>query len=189
MYSGLWSVLGRVQQIETALRGLAPQPRATEPAESFTDALSRVRQQVVPAANASRNLPAALYGDLIQQAASRYGVDPDLIHAIIRAESGYDPQARSRAGAAGLMQLMPGTARRLGVDDPYDPVQSIDAGTRFMGELLDLFPDSLESALAAYNAGPGAVRRYGGIPPYAETQAYVPRVLGYLYERKLEGSE
>ncbi|MFO7270419.1 peptidoglycan DD-metalloendopeptidase family protein [Sphaerobacter thermophilus] len=117
------------------------------------------------------------YDALIHAAAARYGVDPVLIAAVIQAESGFDPTAVSPAGAKGLMQLMDGTAAALGVEDVFDPAQNIDGGTRFLRQLLDQFQGNAELALAAYNAGPYAVLRYGGIPPYEETQAYVANVL------------
>ena len=116
----------------------------------------------------------------IESAASRHNVDPALIHAVISAESGYNPFARSRAGAAGLMQLMPETARRFGASNRLDPTENIQAGTRYLRMLLDLFNNDLELVLAAYNAGENAVIRAGRrVPPYEETMTYVPRVLRY----------
>lgn len=103
-------------------------------------------------------------------------LDPALVDAVISAESGFDPWATSRSGARGLMQLMPQTAAGLGVGDAYDPAQNVRGGTRYLRTLLDRFGD-VPLAVAAYNAGPAAVERYGGIPPYAETRAYVREVL------------
>lgn len=126
------------------------------------------------------SIPAKLR-PLIVSAAREAGVDPALVAAVARAESGFRVDAGSRAGARGLMQLMPGTAAGLGVTDILDPAQNLRAGSRYLKQQIDTFGD-LRLALAAYNAGPGAVRRYGGVPPYAETQTYVTRVLGY-YDR------
>ena len=115
------------------------------------------------------------FADVVNAAARRHGVDPGLVHAVIAVESGYRANAQSPAGAQGLMQLMPGTQRQLGVSDAFDPQQNVDAGVAYLRRLTDEFGTVL--ALAAYNAGPGAVRRYNGIPPYKETRAYVQAVL------------
>jgi soluble lytic murein transglycosylase-like protein len=119
------------------------------------------------------------YDGLVTAAAQRNGIDPALLHGLIQQESGFDPSAASGAGAQGLCQLMPGTAASLGVSNPLDPAQSIEGGARYLKQQLDAFGGDPQLALAAYNAGPGAVRRYGGVPPYAETQAYVQKVMGY----------
>jgi soluble lytic murein transglycosylase-like protein len=118
------------------------------------------------------------YEPLIEQAAARNGLDPALLHGLIQQESGFDPSATSSAGASGLTQLMPGTASSMGVADPLNPAESIEGGARYLGQLMSRFGGNTEDALAAYNAGPGAVQQYGGIPPYAETQSYVSNVLG-----------
>jgi hypothetical protein len=122
------------------------------------------------------------YGDVIDSAAVRHGVDPELVRAVIQVESAYQPRARSQKGAMGLMQLMPETARQYAVKNPYDPTANIEAGVKHLKALLSRFELSL--ALAAYNAGIAAVERYGGIPPYHETQDYVSRVLGLLRSRQ-----
>jgi len=115
------------------------------------------------------------YGDLFVKAGAKYGVSPKLLAAVAKVESGYDPRAVSKVGAQGLMQLMPGTARGLGIKDSFNPAQAIDGGAKLLAHNLREFK-SVPLALAAYNAGGGAVHRYGGIPPFAETQAYVPKV-------------
>jgi soluble lytic murein transglycosylase len=115
----------------------------------------------------------------ILEASSRYGVPDQLVTAVIRAESGFNPRAVSRKGAQGLMQLMPATASNLGVRNSFDPRQNIDGGVRHLRGLIDRFPGNLPLAIAAYNAGEKAVLTYGGIPPYPETQDYVGKVLRY----------
>jgi soluble lytic murein transglycosylase-like protein len=122
------------------------------------------------------------YDPAIKRASRQHGVSPALVKAVIAAESGFDPEAISRKGAQGLMQLMPHTAERMGVDDALDPWQNIDGGTRYLSQLIERFPGELHLALAAYNAGPEAVKRHRGVPPYEETRTYVRRVLRY-YEK------
>jgi soluble lytic murein transglycosylase-like protein len=114
---------------------------------------------------------------IIERSAAAARVAPSLVAAVAQIESGFDPNATSRTGAAGIMQLMPQTARSLGVTDPYDPAANIRGGATYLRELLDRFSGDVRLAVAAYNAGPGAVERYGGVPPYRETQGYVTRVL------------
>jgi len=115
------------------------------------------------------------YEPLILQVAARHNIDPTLVRAVIQVESNYETRARSVKGAKGLMQLMPDTARRYGLINPYDPAANIEAGIKHLKFLLDRFPLTL--ALAAYNAGEAAVARFGGVPPYAETRSYVARIL------------
>jgi soluble lytic murein transglycosylase-like protein len=123
------------------------------------------------------------YAPHIAAAARTHGLPEELLAAVIWAESNYNPKATSKKGAKGLMQLMPETARRMGVRDAYDPAENIAGGARYLRQLLDQFNSDLPLALAAYNAGPNAVLRHGTtVPPYAETRAYVPKVIG-LFER------
>jgi len=168
---------GTVQAAPTATSTAATTATAATPATSFASQLA--------AASAPPPTPVSVAGDttqydaLIQASAARNGVDPALLKGLIRAESNFDPNAGSPAGAQGLTQLMPGTAAGLGVTDVHDPAQAIEGGAKYLRSQLDAFGGDQTKALAAYNAGPGAVTRYGGVPPYAETQQYVQRVLGY----------
>lgn len=117
---------------------------------------------------------------LITKVAKRTKVSPELLHAVIQAESAYNPKAKSHAGAMGLMQLMPATAKRMGVSNVWDPKQNIEGGAKYLRLLLDMFRNNLTLALAAYNAGEGAVKKYGNkVPPYPETRDYVRKVIGY----------
>jgi len=121
------------------------------------------------------------FQDLVAKAATKYQMDPKLLHAVIQAESAYNPHAVSSAGAVGLMQLMPDTARRYGVTDRHDAEQNVDGGTRYLKDLLAMFNSNLKLAVAGYNAGEGAVMKYNySVPPYPETQNYVRQVL-HLY--------
>ncbi|MBD5603709.1 MAG: lytic transglycosylase domain-containing protein, partial [Candidatus Eremiobacteraeota bacterium] len=121
---------------------------------------------------------------LVERAAVAAHVDPALASAVARTESNFDPAARSASGAAGVMQLMPATAQALGVENPYDAAQNAAAGTRYLRALLDRFDGDVRLAVAAYDAGPGAVERCGGVPPFAETRRYVERVLAAYRTRR-----
>lgn len=119
---------------------------------------------------------------LIDSYSEKNGLDSDFVRAVVKQESGFNERATSRCGAAGLMQLMPGTAKGLGVTNPYDAEQNVKGGTKMLANLLKTYGGNKELALAAYNAGGGAVKKYGGIPPYGETQRYVKNVLS-MYNR------
>lgn len=139
-------------------------------------ALAPALSAVAPTGSSSAR--EAAFADLFAAAGARHGIDPRILSAVARVESGYDPTAVSSAGAQGLMQFMPATAAGMGID-PLDPAQAVDGAARYLTDALRDF-GSLDLALAAYNAGPGAVRRHGGIPPYTETQNYVTRVMSIL---------
>lgn len=123
------------------------------------------------------------YSRLIEAASRKYNISSNIIRAVIMAESGFDTRAVSKAGAIGLMQLMPDTAKALGVNDAFDPRENIDGGVRYLKNMLSEFGGNLELALAAYNAGPNSVKKYGGIPPYEEIQNYVKKVMSNLKAR------
>ena len=183
------AVVSRIAQLQS-LMGTAPQPA---PTANFAATLASASAPTATAAAATATTPAATlastaatgpsalpagtsYGAEITAAAQRNGLDPALLAGLIKQESGFNPNAGSPAGAQGLCQLMPGTARGLGVTDLHDPVQSIEGGAKYLAQQLKTFNGDVARALAAYNAGPGAVQRYGGVPPYAETQNYVRAV-------------
>ena len=137
------------------------------------------RSEVNWASNLSFPMPRAELSALIEETAHRYDVDPALVHAVVRAESGFDHLAVSPAGARGLMQLMPGTALEVGVRNAFHPGENLDGGVYYLRSMIDRFNGDLRLALAAYNAGPGAVESYGGVPPYPETLDYVERVFRF----------
>ncbi|TLM67847.1 MAG: lytic transglycosylase domain-containing protein [Deltaproteobacteria bacterium] len=136
---------------------------------------------------AGGNLLPQSYRDIIRQNARAYQLEEALVKAVIKAESNYNPQSLSNKGAQGLMQLIPETARLMNVDDPFDPAENIRGGSNYLRLMLDRFNGNLDLALAAYNAGPNAVQRHGGIPPYEETRNYVQRVRRYLEQYRRSG--
>lgn len=121
----------------------------------------------------------------VSAASNRHQIDSDFINSVIHAESSFNPHAVSPKGAQGLMQLMPGTASKLGVDNPFDPAANVDGGTRYLRELLDYYHGDMAKTLAAYNAGPHRVAQYNGVPPYRETHAYVARIIREFNRKKL----
>jgi soluble lytic murein transglycosylase-like protein len=185
------AVIARVNELQLMIAGAQPTPAATQTA-SFASQLAGASSTVSPlattgtdataastglAATGASELPADVpYGAQITTAAKKYGIDPALLAGLVKQESGFNPNAGSAAGARGLTQLMPSTAAGLGVTNVLDPAQSLDGGAKYLRAQLDAFGGDVSRALAAYNAGPGAVKRYGGVPPYAETQNYVRAV-------------
>jgi soluble lytic murein transglycosylase-like protein len=185
------AVMSRIGQLQSMMASQTP--ATTAPAASPTSfssalasatgtgttsfaSLAGAQSATTPAsaASTSSSLPAGTpYAAEITTAAQANGLDPALLAGLIKQESGFNPNAGSGAGARGLTQLMPGTAQGLGVNNVLDPVQSINGGAKYLKQQLDAFGGDTAKALAAYNAGPGAVQRFGGIPPYAETQNYV----------------
>ena len=131
--------------------------------------------------------PEGKFDQLISEAATKYGVDVDLIRAVIKAESNFNPRARSPVGAEGLMQLMPALQKDFGITDPFDPRQNVMGGVRYLRKLLDKHGGNVALALASYNAGPGNVARYGGIPPFRETRNYVKKITGWWREANPTG--
>jgi|SRR5215471_3346783 len=129
--------------------------------------------------------PASDLNQVVNSASSTFHLDPDLVNSVIHAESGFNSQAVSRKGAQGLMQLMPGTANKLGVGNPFDPQANVTGGSRYLRELLERYNFDLVKALAAYNAGPERVEQYNGVPPYHETQAYVARIVREYNRKKI----
>ncbi|MBQ8699349.1 MAG: lytic transglycosylase domain-containing protein [Schwartzia sp.] len=163
----------RVQKPEAGGSAQASQP--VQPT-SAADAAKAPQAGAVSDAREMPMPPDSAYFDTIREAAGKYGVDPKLVSAVAEVESGFEQGAVSATGAVGVMQLMPETADSLGVN-PYDATQNINGGAKYLRQMLDTFDGDLRKAVAAYNAGPEAVREYGGVPPYSETQQYVTSVL------------
>jgi soluble lytic murein transglycosylase-like protein len=189
------TAVDRVSQIEALIASAgagSPSPSSAT-STSFDQQLSQASTAqaatsttAAPSVGGSGSVP---YEQQIDAAAAKYGIDPAVLKGLIKQESGFNPSAGSSAGAQGLTQLMPGTASSLGVTDLHDPAQSIDGGAHYLKMQLDRFGGDYSKALAAYNAGPGAVQRYGGVPPYSETQNYVKNVLAFAQQYRQDGGQ
>ena len=182
--SGLDIAIRRMQSIERQFASL--QNAAKTPDSDFQSILDSKLNKVETQnslnkafypQNAAQNASRNEIENLIEKYSQRNGLDKDFVKALVRQESGFNPNATSKCGAMGLMQLMPGTAQGLGVTNPYDVEQNIAGGTKYLRSMIDRFDGNEKLALAAYNAGPNAVKKYGGIPPYQETQNYVKNIL------------
>jgi soluble lytic murein transglycosylase-like protein len=193
------AVIARMNELQAMIGGAPPAPAA--PQASFasqlatattatgTDATAAAAAVPSYASTGVSELPAGVpYGAEITAAAKKYGIDPALLAGLVKQESGFNPNAGSPAGARGLTQLMPATAAGLGVANVLDPAQSLEGGAKYLRAQLDAFGGDVTRALAAYNAGPGAVKRYGGVPPYAETQNYVRAVQANAAAYRAAGS-
>ena len=153
--------------------------------EEKTPPLAEIDEEIKPEAKEAINLKSKIdlkaqsanLDEIIETFSDKYGIDGDFIKAIIKQESGFNPKATSKKGAMGLMQLMPKTAQSLGVSDAYNPWENVEGGVKYLKGLLNRFDNDKKMALAAYNAGPNAVKKYGGIPPYKETQNYVNSIM------------
>jgi len=183
---GLFSDISAIQNRIAEISGAPPAGAVQTTAPGgFNAALAQaLAAQLAPpdagATDAPAPVPPEQIDQLVQQNANVWQVDPALIKSVIANESSFNANATSPVGAQGLMQLMPETAATLGVRNPYDPAQNVAGGTRYLRSLLDRFNGDTRLAVAAYNAGPSAVEKYGDVPPYAETQSYVKNVLGSL---------
>lgn len=178
--TGLEITLQRINNIEQEFRRLANEP--AKPAKEFQSILDASMKS-----SSGEDVSNEEINGLIDEYSAKNNLDSDFVRAVVKQESGFNEKATSRCGAAGLMQLMPGTAKGLGVVNPYDAEDNIKGGTKMLANLLKTYGGNKELALAAYNAGGGAVKKYGGIPPYGETQRYVKNVLS-IYDRYKGGS-
>ncbi|OGH97433.1 MAG: hypothetical protein A2287_05535 [Candidatus Melainabacteria bacterium RIFOXYA12_FULL_32_12] len=191
--SGASSAKDRVVQIENMIAGYTQSiepPKQIDPPVKFSDYMktspaSELKFRLVPP---SSPVSKGQIENIVKQVADKHNIDERLILAVIKQESGFNPNAVSSAGAQGLMQLMPATAKRLGVSNPFDPVQNIEGGVKHLKGLMAKYRGNLVLSLAAYNAGGGNVDKYGGIPPFKETQNYVKNILSNYLSQKAEGA-
>lgn len=182
--ANLNNVLQRIAEIESKIKSVGPTDGMKNEGVNPEEFAQIMQQKINPApagvpTRSMRNIPVANIRQMILKAAKQNNLRPELLEAVVQVESGYNPDALSNKGASGLMQLMPATAQALGVNDPFDPEQNLMGGAKYLRQQLDRFNGDEKKALAAYNAGPGAVTRYNGIPPYPETQKYVNKVLSF----------
>ena len=177
--TGLDIALKRINTIERQFQAMTGQTNA--PDKEFQSILDASM-----VSNSGETASKTEINQLIDAYSQKNGLDSDFVRAVVKQESGFNPKATSHCGAQGLMQLMPGTAKGLGVTNPYDAEQNVKGGTKMLANLLKTYGGNKELALAAYNAGGGAVKKYGGIPPYAETQRYVKNILSMYGKMKSE---
>jgi len=181
------AVIGPVTRLYVNADGSSYVDIPTEQIEHFEEAPAEVKTASATAENRAvqPHVNPVDLNQVVNVASGRYRLDPDLVNSVIRAESGFNVRAVSRKGAQGLMQLMPGTASKLGVPNAFDPQANVEGGTKYLRELLERYNFDLVKALAAYNAGPLRVEQYGGVPPYYETRAYVARIVRDFNRKKL----
>lgn len=173
-------ILAAVMDTTGGAGGVPPIRRAAPAVKAMK--ATNLPPEVKPGARANKRgarnsvPPAADLSAAVDRVAEKFGLDPSLLRAVVQVESDFDPGVVSRSGAMGLMQLMPETARHLGVKNPFDPVENLEGGARYLKSMIERFSGNLRLALAAYNAGPGAVDYYGGVPPYEETESYLKKI-------------
>jgi len=186
--TGIEITLQRINNIEQQFQKLSSEgAKPDKDFQSILDASMDPARDETIGMNFGEDVSKGEINQLIDAYSQKNGLDSDFVRAVVKQESGFNERATSHCGAAGLMQLMPGTAKGLGVVNPYDAEQNVKGGTKMLANLLKTYGGNKELALAAYNAGGGAVKKYGGIPPYAETQRYVKSVLS-IYDRYKGGA-
>ncbi len=187
--SGLDIAIRRMQAIEKQFANLSDAANSSSSFQNILDAkLNKVDENSQGKVFKNDKANKVEIDNLIEKYSNKNGLDKDFVKALVKQESGFNPNATSKCGAMGLMQLMPSTAQGLGVSNAYDIEQNIAGGTRYLKSMIERFNGDEKLALAAYNAGPNAVKKYGGIPPYQETQNYVKNVLS-IYENMKGGSK
>lgn len=200
VFNRIAQIENKIGSLEARLNGATPSPTVgakgeagLASAQQFAGVMDSIsgRQHFTPTVSGlsgssagAKGLDSASVQPYVKEAAAAHGVDPALIEAVIKQESSYRTDAESSCGAQGLMQLMPETAKELGVSNSLDPRSNVMGGTKYLSQLLKRFDGNMTMAIAAYNAGPGAVEKYGGVPPYAETQDYVQKVLNNYQQFK-----